>query len=240
MSVVTEKSRGIFAALAAVLSLAFPGAASAQGLIDFLWGGDAEWGGSRQTVTFSPQYKPGQIIVSFGDRRLYFVRRPGQAISYPIAVPREQSRWQGAGTFADKRVNPPWTPTPDMIKENPRLPSWVPGGHPMNPLGVRALYIGGTTYRIHGTDAPWTIGQAVSKGCIRMFNEDVLDLYPRVPIGSKVIVTWQRFDTNVASSDYFGGSAEASAPRPKVGMTTKFGRKVGGQASRAAETAQAE
>ena len=76
-----------------------------------------------------------------------------------------------------------------MIAENPRLPRWVPGGHPMNPLGVRALYLGSSTYRIHGTDAPWTIGTAVSKGCIRMYNQDVLDLYPRAHVGAKVTVT---------------------------------------------------
>jgi lipoprotein-anchoring transpeptidase ErfK/SrfK len=81
-----------------------------------------------------------------------------------------------------------------MMRENPRLPSYVPGGHPMNPLGVRALYLGTTTYRIHSTDAPWTIGDAASKGCIRMFNEHVLDLYERVEQGSRVTVTWDRFD----------------------------------------------
>jgi lipoprotein-anchoring transpeptidase ErfK/SrfK len=75
------------------------------------------------------------------------------------------------------------------------LPYYVPGGHPQNPLGVRALYLGASTYRIHGTDAPWTIGTAVSKGCIRMYNEDVLDLYPRVPVGTRVTVTWKRFTT---------------------------------------------
>jgi hypothetical protein len=118
-------------------------------------------------------------------------------------VPREQSRWQGTTTVSDKRVNPSWRPTPDMIKENPKLPSWVPGGHPMNPLGVRAMYLGASTYRIHGTDAPWTIGQAVSKGCIRMYNEDVLDLYPRVAVGARVTVTWERFGNQaVASSSY--------------------------------------
>src|SRR5262249_36700902 len=117
----------------------------------------------------------------------------GQAVSYPIAVPREESRWEGVTIVSQKRVNPSWTPTPKMIAENPRLPSWVPGGHPMNPLGVRALYLGSSTYRIHGTDAPWTIGTAVSKGCIRMYNRDVLDLYPRASIGAKVTVTWQRF-----------------------------------------------
>jgi lipoprotein-anchoring transpeptidase ErfK/SrfK len=191
------------------VSLPMASAASAQDLISFLWGGDSEWGGGRQTVAFSPQYKPGQVIVSFGDRRLYLVNQPGQAISYPIAVPREKSRWQGVTVVSDKKVNPNWTPTPDMRAENPKLPNFVPGGHPLNPLGVRALYLGSSTYRIHGTDAPWTIGQAVSKGCIRMYNQDVLDLYPRVPVGTRVTVTWQRF----------GGGAVASssdAPRQRI------------------------
>jgi hypothetical protein len=91
-----------------------------------------------------------------------------------------------------------------MLKENPKLPSWVPGGHPMNPLGVRALYLGASLYRIHGTDAPWTIGQAVSKGCIRMFNKDVLDLYPRVSVGTRVTVTWERFTTQAVASSSGG------------------------------------
>lgn len=185
------------AALGAVASI--PAHAQAQDLIDFLWGGGEEWGGKRQVVSFNSQYKAGQIIVSFGDRRLYLIEKAGTAVSYPIAVPREQSRWQGKTSVTMKKENPSWTPTPDMFKENPKLPSWVPGGHPMNPLGVRALYLGSSTYRIHGTDAPWTIGQAVSKGCIRMFNEDVLDLYPRVPVGTVVTVTWEKFKTGTSS-----------------------------------------
>ncbi len=189
-------------ALAATASLATATTTQAQGLFDFLWGGTQEWGGSRQNVSFDPKYTAGQIIVSFGDRRLYLITKAGHATSYPIAVPREQSRWQGTTIVSEKKVNPSWRPTPDMIKENPKLPTWVPGGHPMNPLGVRAMYLGASTYRIHGTDAPWTIGQAVSKGCIRMLNEDVLDLYPKVPVGMRVTVTWQRFTTDaVASGD---------------------------------------
>ncbi|HRN83348.1 MAG TPA: L,D-transpeptidase [Hyphomicrobium sp.] len=196
------KVGGFIAAVVAVTALAgSPGVAHAQaggsgGLADLLWGGEPEFGGGRQTVTFNPEYKAGQIIVSFGDRRLYLITKPGQALSYPIAIPREQSRWEGRTTVSSKRENPDWRPTPTMLQENPRLPSWVPGGHPMNPLGVRALYLGSSLYRIHGTDAPWTIGQAVSKGCIRMFNEDVLDLYPRVPTGTTVTVTWERFKTD--------------------------------------------
>ena len=191
-----------FAALAATASLLATPQAQAQGLFEFLWGGGQEWGGSKQNVSFDAKYTPGQIIVSFGDRRLYLITKAGQAMSYPIAVPREQSRWQGATTVTDKRMNPSWRPTPEMLRENPKLPLWVPGGHRMNPLGVRAMYLGSSLYRIHGTDAPWTIGQAVSKGCIRMLNEDVQDLYPRVPVGTKVTVTWQRFGSQaVASGD---------------------------------------
>lgn len=180
-------------AITALAILALPALSaksSAQDLFSFLWDG-----GSRSVISFSSKYNPGQIIVSFGDRKLYWIHRKGEAISYPIAVPREQSRWAGVTSVSYKAVNPSWTPTPTMLRENPRLPRWVPGGHPMNPLGVRALYLGSSTYRIHGTDAPWTIGTAASKGCIRMYNEDVLDLYPRIPVGTKVTVTWQRFTT---------------------------------------------
>src|SRR5262249_28449792 len=115
------------------------------------------------------------------------------------AIPTGEARWQGVTAVTSKRVNPPWTPTPDMVRANPRLPRWVPGGHPMNPLGIRAMYLGTSAYRIHGTDAPWTIGQAVSHGCIRMTNEDVLDLYPRIPVGTRVTVTWQQFQTQQIS-----------------------------------------
>ena len=202
---------GIAFAVATLASVvAAPSTASAQGL-DFLWGGGAEWGGSRQTISFSPQYKPGQVIVSFSDRRLYLVTKQGQAITYPVAVPKNEARWQGVTFVSDKRVNPAWTPTPEMVRKNPRLPRWVPGGHPMNPLGVRALYLGSSTYRIHGTDAPWTIGQPVSSGCIRMLNEDVLDLYPRVPVGARVTVTWQKFSGKAIASSDSSSSTESCA-----------------------------
>ena len=171
---------------------------------DSLWGGGTTQGGSgREVIRFSPAHPAGQIIVSFSDRRLYLITKTGEALSYPIAIPREQSRWQGVTSVTQKRINPSWTPTPTMIAENPRLPRWVPGGHPMNPLGVRGLYLGSSTYRIHGTDAPWTIGSAVSKGCIRMYNQDVVDLFPRVPVGAKVTVTWATFR---------GGVAQAGSP----------------------------
>jgi lipoprotein-anchoring transpeptidase ErfK/SrfK len=203
MSLTHRLTTFAFAALAALGLSALNGTAQAQsGGVDFLWGGSSEFGGGRQLVSFSPQYKPGQIIVSFSDRRLYHVVRPGQAMTYPVAVPTGEARWQGTTFISDKRINPAWTPTPEMISKNPRLPRWVPGGHPLNPLGVRAMYLGSSAYRIHGTDAPWTIGQAVSHGCIRMLNEDVIELYPKLPVGTRVTVTWQHFNTGgaVASS----------------------------------------
>jgi lipoprotein-anchoring transpeptidase ErfK/SrfK len=193
--------RRIAMAVAAAAALTGFATAPASAQLFWDWGGGSLVGGSgREVVSFSPQYARGQIIVSFGDRRLYYITQPGQALSYPIAIPRDQSRWQGVTSVSDKRVNPSWTPTPTMVAENPRLPRWVPGGHPMNPLGVRALYLGASSYRIHGTDAPWTIGTAVSKGCIRLYNQDVLDLYPRIPIGTKVTVTWDRFTTVASNS----------------------------------------
>jgi lipoprotein-anchoring transpeptidase ErfK/SrfK len=189
------------AAVAAVSLVAFMAAQGTPASAQLFWDWDVDntvGGSGRQVISFSPQYGPGQIIVSFGDRKLYLITQPGQAISYPIAVPREKSRWEGVTSVTDKRVSPSWTPTPTMIAENPRLPRWVPGGHPYNPLGVRALYLGSSAYRIHGTDAPWTIGTAASKGCIRLFNQDVLDLYPRVNVGTKVTVTYQTFTTSGA------------------------------------------
>jgi lipoprotein-anchoring transpeptidase ErfK/SrfK len=181
-----------FACLLAALAIVSfrPAPASAQDFLSFLWGG-----GYREDISFSPSVAPKQIVVSFGDRKLYWVYAKGAALSYPIAVPREQSRWSGVTSVSRKAVNPGWTPTAEMRRENPKLPYYVPGGHPQNPLGVRALYLGASSYRIHGTDAPWTIGTAVSKGCIRMYNEDVLDLYPRIPVGTRVTVTWKRFTT---------------------------------------------
>lgn len=199
---------------------------------DWLWGGGSVTGGSgREIVRFTTQYSPGQIVVSFGDRKLYLVTRPGEAISYPIAVPREQSRWQGVTSVSMKRENPSWTPTPTMRAENPRLPNWVPGGHPLNPLGVRALYLGSSAYRIHGTDAPWTIGSAVSKGCIRLYNQDVLDLYPRVKVGAKVTVTWQQFGARpaVASAD-----EDAVVSKPKAHPKARHARRISAQKSAAA------
>jgi hypothetical protein len=201
----------VLAAITVIGGLASAQSAKAEDLVDFLWGGSAEFGGGRAVVSFDPQYKPGQIIVSFSDRRLFLITRQGEAITYPVAVPMGEARWQGVTFVSTKRVNPAWTPTPDMVRQNPRLPRWVPGGHPMNPLGIRAMYLGSSAYRIHGTDAPWTIGQAVSHGCIRMTNDDVLDLYPRVPVGMRVTVTWQHFSTKVTAASSYSSSSTVSA-----------------------------
>ena len=212
------------AATLTLAMLAVPGSATAQQDSGWMWGGGNTFGGSgREVVRFnSAGHSPGQVVVSFGDRRLYLVTKPGEALSYPIAIPREQSRWQGVTSVSSKRENPSWTPTATMRAENPRLPNWVPGGHPLNPLGVRALYLGSSAYRIHGTDAPWTIGSAVSKGCIRMYNQDVVDLYPRVPVGAKVTVTWSSFRGAVSaaapSSPY--AAAEPRQPGRRVAAST--------------------
>jgi len=161
----------------------------------FSGGGGFFSGGASgsHSVSFPKNYSTGQIIVSFADRRLYYVTSRGQAKSYPIAIPKGSARWSGVLRVSQKKVNPRWTPTASMRRENPKLPAYVPGGDPRNPLGVRALYLGSTLYRIHGTDAPWLIGREVSKGCIRMHNAHVIDLYNRTRVGARVTVTWKRF-----------------------------------------------
>ena len=194
-------------------------AAHAQSLF-FDWGGSESVGGTgKQSVRFPTSFRTGELVVSFSDRKIYHVTGPGTANSYPIAIPREDARWQGVTSVSQKRENPSWTPTPSMRAKNPRLPMWVPGGHPMNPLGNRALYLGSSTYRIHGTDAPWTIGTSASAGCVRMYNQDVLDLYTKVNVGTKVTVTWNKFAA--------GGPAVASAvEEPAAAKPKKYLRPV--------------
>ena len=204
------------AALAAFLAVSacgvavMPSVAISQGLI-FDWDGEKTADSGKTHIKFSGGGKPGEIIVSFADLKLYFFTAPGEADVYPVATPRDQSRWEGVTSVSQKRENPSWTPTAHMLTENPKLPRWVPGGHPMNPLGIRALYLGASDYRIHGTDAPWTIGTPVSKGCVRMFNKDVVDLYPRVKVGTKVTVTWQKFDGKTMSIAESKGITELPA-----------------------------
>jgi lipoprotein-anchoring transpeptidase ErfK/SrfK len=201
MSMNNSRARWLSAtALTLILAVTAPAPASAQLFFD--WGGQEKVNDTgRMSVRINADQKPGDIIVSFSDRKLFFFTGPGQAMSYPVAIPREQDRWEGTTSVSQKRENPSWTPTPDMIKENPRLPRWVPGGHPMNPLGNRALYLGSSLYRIHGTDAPWTIGTAVSKGCIRMYNKDALDVYEHTKVGAKVLVTWKSYQFSSDGKD---------------------------------------
>jgi lipoprotein-anchoring transpeptidase ErfK/SrfK len=142
---------------------------------------------AKTIVEYETQLKPGTIVVETGERRLYLVLDGGKAMKYGIGVGREGFTWSGRNTITRKAEWPGWTPPPAMRKRVPDLPAYMPGG-PDNPLGARALYIGSTLYRIHGTSEPWTIGQAVSSGCIRLTNEDVTDLYERVRVGAVVVV----------------------------------------------------
>ncbi len=141
----------------------------------------------RQTVNYDGPYAPGTIIISTRERRLYFVLPDHQALKYGVGVGRPGFTWSGVTFVANKREWPDWTPPSQMLLRRPDLPRHMAGGIE-NPLGARALYLGGTLYRIHGSNEPDTIGEAVSSGCIRMTNDDVTDLYGRASVGAKVIV----------------------------------------------------
>ncbi len=141
----------------------------------------------REVVGFSENLPAGSIVVSTGQRRLYYVMGGGKALRYAIAVGKEGYAWAGTSTVSSKREWPGWTPPADMRKRRPDLPPHMAGGKD-NPLGARALYLGDTLYRIHGTNEPWYMGSAQSSGCIRMTNDDVIDLYDRTRIGATVIV----------------------------------------------------
>ena len=141
----------------------------------------------RQVVNYATREAPGTIIIDTPNTYLYLVMGNGQAMRYGIGVGREGFTWSGTQTIVKKAEWPDWTPPPEMIARQPYLPRHMAGG-PGNPLGARAMYLGGTVYRIHGTNAPHTIGTRVSSGCLRLVNEDVIDLYSRVHVGTKVIV----------------------------------------------------
>jgi lipoprotein-anchoring transpeptidase ErfK/SrfK len=143
-----------------------------------------------QSVYYRTEQPPGTIIVNTHDRFLYLIMGNGVAMRYGVGVGRDGFQWGGVHNISKKAEWPDWTPPPEMISRQPYLPRWMAGG-PGNPLGARALYIGATVYRIHGTNAPETIGQAVSSGCFRLVNDDVVDLYARVPVGTKVMVQHQ-------------------------------------------------
>jgi len=145
----------------------------------------------RQTVKYDGPYAPNTIVINTSERRLYYVAEKGQAIEYGIGVGREGFTWSGTDRISRKAEWPGWTPPAVMIAREAakgrKLPGYMKGGID-NPLGARALYIGARIYRIHGTAEPWTIGQAVSSGCIRLVNDDIIDLYNRVEVGTKVVV----------------------------------------------------
>lgn len=145
----------------------------------------------KQVVSFNDAQPAGSVIVNTGERRLYYVLGNGKALRYAIGVGKEGFEWAGRDKISDKKEWPDWRPPQEMRSRvattGKSLPVHVAGG-PNNPLGARALYIGNTLYRIHGTNQPWTVGKANSSGCIRLTNEDVIDLYARVQVGAQVIV----------------------------------------------------
>ena len=143
---------------------------------------------SRQTVTYVGAEPPGTIVVRTKERRLYLVLADNKAIRYPVGVGRTGKQWQGRTEIDGAYVQPAWSPPAEMKREKPTLPSLIPGGSPANPMGARALTLSGGKYAIHGTNRADSIGTDASYGCIRMFNEDIIDLYGRVAVGTKVVV----------------------------------------------------
>ena len=179
---------------AAVFILTGAGHAGAQGfdMRNFMGGGPNFFTSGanpipRTTVMFNSNYAPGTIVVNTAERRLYLVLPGGEALRYGIGVGRDGFRWGGVHRITAKKEWPSWTPPSDMLRRRPDLPRHMAGGIE-NPLGARAMYLGSTLYRIHGSNEPETIGTAVSSGCFRMTNEDVTDLYNRVHVGATVVV----------------------------------------------------
>jgi lipoprotein-anchoring transpeptidase ErfK/SrfK len=161
-----------FAAAAAVFLLA---AASAE---------------AREVVAFSaPGYSAGTIVVRTGERHLYLVLGNGQAIRYLVGVGRAGKQWAGVSRIDGKYLNPAWAPPAEVKRDKPALPDVIPGGSPRNPMGVAAMTLAGGEYAIHGTNMPGSIGGFVSYGCIRMYNQDISDLFGRVSVGTPVVVT---------------------------------------------------
>ena len=144
---------------------------------------------AREVVRYDGEGQPGTIVVKTAERRLYFVLGEGRAIRYPVAVGRVGKQWQGRSWVRGKHVNPAWSPPAEVRADNPKLPAVIPGGSPHNPMGPRALTLLWGEYAIHGTNKPSSIGTFASYGCIRMYNQDILDLFGRVSVGTPVVVT---------------------------------------------------
>jgi lipoprotein-anchoring transpeptidase ErfK/SrfK len=143
---------------------------------------------ARTTVRYESKYPPGTIVIDTAERKLYLIQGNGSALRYGIGVGRVGFQWKGTHKITAKKERPDWTPPPEMIARQRDVPRHMKGGDPDNPLGTRAMYLGSTLYRIHGSNDPDTVGEASSSGCFRMRNEDVADLYKRVPVGTTVVV----------------------------------------------------
>jgi lipoprotein-anchoring transpeptidase ErfK/SrfK len=142
---------------------------------------------ARDTVAFSG-YSPGTIVVMTNERQLYYVLGQGRALRYPVGVGRAGMAWQGRAYVERKLIRPSWGPPADIARTNPNIPYYIPGGSPNNPMGAAVLGLNRGNYAIHGTNNPGSIGHFVSHGCIRMHNEDIMDLYRRVSVGTEVVV----------------------------------------------------
>ena len=145
---------------------------------------------AREVVAFAgSNYSAGTIVVKTGERRLYYVLGDGHAFRYPVGVGKAGKAWSGTARIDGKYIKPAWSPPAEVRRDKPSLPNVIPGGSPRNPMGAAAMTLSGGEYAIHGTNMPSSIGGFVSYGCIRMYNEDVLDLYGRVGVGTTVVVT---------------------------------------------------
>jgi lipoprotein-anchoring transpeptidase ErfK/SrfK len=172
----------------------------------------------RTTVLLGTNEAPGTIIIDTGNTVLYYVVAPGRAIRYGVGVGREGFTWSGVQTITNKAEWPDWHPPAQMIARQPYLPRFMAGG-PGNPLGARAMYLGSSEFRIHGTNDPTTIGKFVSSGCIRLTNEDVTDLFSRVSIGTRVVVM-PKNTAHLAARPVAGGEVALAAPPRRAEVTT--------------------
>ncbi len=200
----TTRILGGLSAAALLLALAFPAAVQAQGKgmtppAETMDSGDApgrvsteevtitEGPYARQMVFFRSNEAPGTVVIHSAERFLYVVQPNNRALRYGIGVGREGFQWSGLVQVSRKAEWPDWRPPPERLQRQPYLPRFMAGG-PGNPMGARALYLGSTVFRVHGTNQPETIGQSISSGCFRLANGDIIDLYSRVPLGTKVVV----------------------------------------------------
>src|SRR4051812_31097230 len=145
---------------------------------------------AREIVAFRDNnYSAGTIVVRTNERRLYYIMGDGRAVRYPVGVGKSGKAWTGTARIDGKYLKPDWSPPAEVKRDNPKLPNVIPGGSPRNPMGVAAMTLSGGEYAIHGTNMPGSVGGFVSYGCIRMYNQDILDLYSRVSVGTSVAVT---------------------------------------------------